>query len=243
MNSVFQLNPALDAQTLAHNFASMRAVSITEFLSVGSAQILAAALAESNDWRWVINAGDNVYDLGQETRYKMSEEQHRELDRRISEAARDGFQFRFSSIRVPDTLDQRAPDKDPLHEFAEFMRSDAVLELLSSITEQHDICFADAQATAYHHGDFLTGHDDDVQGKNRKIAYVLGLTPQWRAEWGGLLQFHHSDGRISAIIPQFNCLNLFAVPQTHSVSQVASFAGRVRYSVTGWLRSAMPDGN
>jgi SM-20-related protein len=69
----------------------------------------------------------------------------------------------------------------------------------------------------------------------------MGLTPNWRVEWGGLLLFHGKEGQLSGLSPRFNCLNMFALPSMHSVSQVTPFAGGVRYSVTGWLRTKRPD--
>ena len=98
--------------------------------------------------------------------------------------------------------------------------------------------FADAQGTAYSPGDFLTGHDDAVEGKNRYAAYVLGLTPVWREEWGGLLMFHPgAAGEGQFLIPGLNRLSLFAVGQQHSVSLVSRATPVRRYSITGWLRS------
>jgi Rps23 Pro-64 3,4-dihydroxylase Tpa1-like proline 4-hydroxylase len=38
-------------------------------------------------------------------------------------------------------------------------------------------------------------------------------------------------------MPKFNTLDLFAVPQQHSVSMVTPAAPVRRYAVTGWLRS------
>jgi len=68
---------------------------------------------------------------------------------------------------------------------------------------------------------------------------VFGLTPVWRAEWGGLLLFHDGEGDIArGYTPRFNTLNLSAVPQLHSVSLVSRAAAHRRYAVTGWLRSA-----
>ena len=53
--------------------------------------------------------------------------------------------------------------------------------------------------------------------------------------------FHDGEGDVRrGLLPRFNCLNLFAVPQPHSVSLVAPWAGHVRISVTGWLRSGHP---
>lgn len=68
----------------------------------------------------------------------------------------------------------------------------------------------------------------------------MGLTPNWRVEWGGLLLFHDTDGHIRGLAPRFNCLNMFGLPVMHSVSQVTPFAGGVRYAVTGWLRTELP---
>ena len=73
---------------------------------------------------------------------------------------------------------------------------------------------------------------------NRLAAYVLSLTPRWRAEWGGLLEFIGADGHIAAgYVPNFNSLRLFRVPINHHVSCVAPFAMAGRYSITGWLRA------
>jgi len=77
-----------------------------------------------------------------------------------------------------------------------------------------------------------------VKNSRRKAAFVFGLTPQWRPEWGGLLLFHEpGEIEISGMVPQFNTLDLFSVPRFHSVSQVTRAAPRRRYCVTGWLAS------
>ena len=84
----------------------------------------------------------------------------------------------------------------------------------------------------------LTAHDDEIAGKKRHAAYVFGLTPQWKTEWGGLLLFHTADGDVAhGLLPRFNTLNIFKVPQLHSVSMVNEAAAYRRYSITGWLRS------
>jgi Rps23 Pro-64 3,4-dihydroxylase Tpa1-like proline 4-hydroxylase len=68
---------------------------------------------------------------------------------------------------------------------------------------------------------------------------VYGLTHDWQAEWGGLLLFHDAGGDIErGYTPRFNSLNIFSVPQLHSVSYVSRVAPEPRLSVTGWLRAA-----
>jgi len=67
---------------------------------------------------------------------------------------------------------------------------------------------------------------------------VLNLTPDWRPDWGGLLQFFDKRGDVfRAFTPRFNVLNLFRVPQPHNVSWVTPLAGAPRYAVTGWMRA------
>ena len=105
------------------------------------------------------------------------------------------------------------------------------------MTGADTIDFADAQATAFAPGDLLTGHDDVVDGRKRHAAYVFGLNPTWRAEWGGLLLFHRENGRVDGYTPSFNTLDIFRVGQMHSVSEVSRATPFRRYSVTGWLRS------
>ena len=111
-----------------------------------------------------------------------------------------------------------------------------VLGFLGAITGIATPRFVDGQVTAYGPGDFLTGHDDDVANSRRRAAFVLGMTPQWRMEWGGLLMFHDRGAiPFSGLCPQFNTLDLFQVPKYHSVSLVSPAAPRRRFAITGWL--------
>jgi len=108
---------------------------------------------------------------------------------------------------------------------------------MREVTGLNDIAFADAQATLYRPGDFLTTHDDKTGGHKRRAAYVLNMTPGWCPDWGGILQFFDERGNVSqGFVPAFNALNVFRVPAEHAVSQVALFGG-FRYSVTGWLHA------
>ncbi len=56
---------------------------------------------------------------------------------------------------------------------------------------------------------------------------------------GGVLLFQDEARNVTGgFPPRFNALNIFRVPQWHSVSQVASFVTAHRYAITGWVRSA-----
>lgn len=232
-----RVNKALDINALAASYARDRRVQINEFLEPEFAAHLHRHLQERDDWLQLINYGDKIFELSRAARAAFDADRQARLDDAVDKAARFGFQFRYEALRVDDDINLRSVQSDPLHMFARFLCSDPVLDLLRHIIGTETLNFADAQATAYSAGDFLSAHDDAVTGKNRIAAYVYGLTPAWRTEWGGLLMFHSDDGDISsALTPRFNTLNLFAVPQIHSVSQVTSFADGQRISVTGWLR-------
>jgi len=171
----------------------------------------------------------------------MTPTERARLDEAIFAAAINRFQFRYDTIRVSDDNDNRVACGTLLDHFALFMNTQPALDLFRELQGKADIHFADAQATRYRAGDFLTRHDDNVPGKDRVLAYVLGLSREWRAEWGGLLLFNGPDGGIvETIVPRFNVLTVFSVGQPHSVSYVAPYAGAPRLSVTGWLRTSSP---
>lgn len=234
----FALNPALDADALARSFAASGRLHVPDLLAGDAAAQLLAHLKQRQHWKLVINQGEKLFELDRAAQAELTAEKRAQLDLAVHQGARHGFQFRYETIRIPDDPEQRRMGDDVLGRLATFLSSDPMLSFLRHVTADPTIDFADAQATAYGPGDFLTEHDDDVAGKSRRAAYVLGLTPDWRIDWGGLLQFRDADGHVGqAYVPRFNSLNLFAVPAVHSVSMVAPFVPYRRYSVTGWLRA------
>jgi SM-20-related protein len=234
---VLSLNPAIDATALAAQYAADGRVQIRELLAPAGAQALYELLRSRDDWVQVVNSGEKLFELTRTARAAMTADQRAQLDTAVHAGARSGFQFRYETIRVPDDAAARLASPDPLASLATWLSSDPVIALLRTVTGVSAIDFADAQATAFAPGDLLTGHDDAVAGKRRHAAYVLGLTPQWRAEWGGLLLFHDDRVIHGGYVPDFNTLNLFRVPSRHSVTEVTRAAAHRRYSVTGWLRS------
>lgn len=237
MLPAFTLHPGIDPASLRGEYASTGRVAIDPFLDSGSAMILRDHLLAREDWTLVMNAGDKVFEMPCQAEAALTREQRATLDAKVAEAATFGFQYRYDSIRVPDEQEARDRAGTALDRFASFISSREVVALLERVTGTA-IDFADVQATGYRPGHFLTGHDDNVAGKNRSAAYVFGLTPRWRIEWGGLLLFHGEGATVDhGFVPAFNALRLFRVPAQHSVSQVVSYAPERRLSVTGWLRT------
>jgi SM-20-related protein len=236
--SDFALNPALDLDRHASAFAKRRRAHVPELLAAGAAERLQTWLEQSAQWSLVLHDGQNVREATPEQRRHTDAAWERQMAAYAYARAREGFEFLYEHRRVADDPRERAADDTPLARFVDFVNSSQFLEFARRLTGFADIVRADAQATRYRPGDFLTQHDDlDKTGRKlRRAAYVFNLTPRWRTDWGGQLQFIGPDGHVTeAWAPRFNALNVFAVPQPHAVSIVAPFAVGFRYAVTGWL--------
>ncbi|MGN3975066.1 2OG-Fe(II) oxygenase [Tsuneonella sp. SYSU-LHT278] len=233
----FSLGRIEDSASLKAEFGQRGRIRIPGFLDGAAADEMLESLALSNDWKLVLNSGEKLFELDRKAQAALTAPQRQQLDEAVYAQARYGFQYRYETIRVSDSAAERSARGMLIDEYAEFLSGEPVLDLVRVLLDEPEIAFADAQATAYGPGHFLTAHDDGVQGKNRVAAYVLNLSRDWRLDWGGLLAFHpEGDGFAEALVPAFNTLNLFAVPQPHSVTMVAPFAPRRRYSITGWFR-------
>jgi Rps23 Pro-64 3,4-dihydroxylase Tpa1-like proline 4-hydroxylase len=232
-----KLSPRLDRRMIAEVFRTQGRVHIPDVLAAQSAAAVFSQLSTQTPWQLSLNVGQRHVDIAHQQLMVMPPEQRETMTRRMLEQSRQGFQYVFENYPLYD-LYEAGERAHPLVAMHEFLNSEEFLQFARDVTGQRHIAFADSQATKYLPGHFLTEHDDDVAGKQRLAAYVFGFTPRWRADWGGVLQFIDRDGHIAeGYVPKFNVLNLFRVPQKHSVSYVAPAAVEARYSITGWLRA------
>ena len=230
------LFPGLDPKALAEGFADLGRAHIPGLLDAPGARNLAEALADLPFSR-SFNVGATPFDLTPEVLAAMPATRRAELEAAVVAGVRSGFQYRFDAWRLSDIVERGDPAPAALTALYHWLNGPEFLALVTTLTGDPRPTYVDAQATRYGPGDFLTTHDDDVEGKHRLYAYVLNLTPDWRAEWGGLLGFPGEDGHLEgAYVPAFNALNMFRVPMRHMVTEVASFAPHPRLSVTGWIR-------
>lgn len=233
----YSLHPALDVQAIAADYAASGRIRIPLFMAEEALRALHGQLVRRDDWKQLFLGADGITELDRTTRTAMDAEQRARLDNEVHERACLGFQYRYEGLRIPRPGEADAAD-DALAGFAAFMAAPETLALLEQVIGTPGLSFSDGQATAYGPGDFLTCHDDAAPGRNRVAAFVLGMTPQWRPEWGGLLLFHaDDDASVTSHVPRFNTLDLFSVPQRHSVSYVSPSAPGRRLALTGWMRT------
>jgi SM-20-related protein len=237
-NGAFTLAPALPIDALAGAFSGRRRLHVPGVLTPQSAAAMRGVLLAETPWQISTNSGDRHIDLERAQIEAMTPGQVATAARLINAGAARGFQYLFDTFSLADARDQARALTPGLRAVLDFFTGDAFLDLARAITKDARIAFADCQATLYRPGHFLTEHDDAVEGKGRLYAYVMNLTPDWRADFGGLLAFPGADGHVeAAFVPAFNALNLFAVPMPHLVTAIVPFAPQGRLSVTGWLRA------
>ncbi len=242
------LNPALNRAELATRFARDSRVQIADVLTPDSAATLRDRLARETPWGLAVQAGDapaqsiraaELAAMPADTRRAMVQSVETAMTRHTDEDDQSDYGFMFHQYPMLDAyLGGWAPEG--LHDrLLEDINDTDFIGLARDVTGFDDLIKADAQATLYAPGQFLALHHDSHVGQGWRVAYVLNLTVQnWRADWGGMLLFHDKDGHVTGgFKPQFNSLNLFAVPQAHSVSLVSPFAPLGRMAVTGWLRT------
>lgn len=232
------INPRLSVDGPAAQFAARGRAQASEFLSEDSAEKLSSWLEDpALRWNMVAIVGGAHRDLDKAGMDALDAEAKRRFTEHVNAGARESFSYLFDNIPIYDLQRDGGRQGMALLQSVDFLNSEAVLNFARTVTGVSAISFADAQATCYRHGHFLTSHSDGIEGKNRVAAYVLSMTRRWSPDWGGLLLFENDDGNIEqGFVPAYNTLSIFSVPQPHFVSQVATYAGEPRLSITGWFR-------
>lgn len=236
------LDRGLQPQAYRPVFRRFGRLHIPGILATETAESLYQSVATARGWRRAIHvAKGKDAEIALEGPDALPPAELAALERQLLGMSEDSFQYLFDTIRV--SADVRAGRAVPpaLKAAFEFMNSDAFLGFVREMTGDDRAAYCDMAATRYRPGHFLTAHDDHAPEQHRLFAYVLNLTPRWRADWGGILMFLDDEDHVSeGYVPAYNALNIFTVPQRHAVSLVAPFASGERLSLTGWIRSSIP---
>lgn len=226
------LNSTLTAEPYAEEFRRKGRVQIRDLLTGSSARTLLHKLQNETRWTVTFNDGNKEYEVEQYDPVLRVR-----LTQAAWERARSNFQYIYERYALSWNREPN-PELSPYYSgVVEFLNAPEFLTLMREITGIAEIAWTDGQATAYRPGDFLSAHDDDSKLAKRLVAYVLNMTPVWRADLGGVLQFIDDRGNVTeGYVPAFNVLNIFRVPARHAVTAVTPFGGS-RYAITGWLHA------
>ena len=232
-----QLNPDLDTVLYRDIFQRHERVHIPAILTLESAERILELLRNEVPWQAHFNDGAKTYDLHRDQLAVLPDDKKALIVERLQHNARSNFQYLFLNYSISDAVEQQSNPSVKLNAFQDFVNSSELLDLIRAITRMEEIRFADCQATLYRPGHFLTTHNDDVERTGRLVAYTFNFTPNWRADYGGILHFMDEEGHVDeGYMPKFNALNLFKIPAQHAVSYVTPFAREGRYSIIGWFR-------
>ncbi len=212
-------------------------VQVDDYLQPQAAERLHRCLADEVPWTLALRDADGARTIAHADYAALDDAAREATYARVAASALGGeYRFAYDSYMMVRAYQEgREPDL-LLHRVLELFNTPEYLALMRELTGDPRVRRANAQATRYRRGQFLREHSDADSQEGRLFAYVLNLSPEWRADWGGLLQFIGADGRVlDTFLPRWNTLSLFRVPAGHAVSLVAPWADRERYAITGWL--------
>jgi SM-20-related protein len=241
------LNAKLDLAPYREEFESCGRVRISDIFKTDFAEEIYAALQRA-PWGALFRANEKTVSVSREGLAAYTPQDLMNLKKVIFAETAKGFQFSYHSLALKHAKGAAWDNKQVVPALSACLDSDEFLEIGRTVSGFEAIRSITAQATCYMPESFLSAHDDVADNvENRLVAYVLGITKDWKFDWGGFLQFldPESGKVIDSFPPTFNSLMLFRVPQWHSVSFVTPFALRPRISVTGWYygEEAKSNGN
>ena len=229
---LLDFNPINQLGEFTEQYAQDKRLRLFDILMPQSAGALAKHIHEDLTFTNAYFDDGQFKTINTEALQNLSVEEQQALTKKLYKQAAQGQGFFYGKSQVVET-----PSDSSLSQQAyRWLNSAETLEGIRKMTGHTDINAANAQATRFYPGHFLTRHNDINSSENRRVAYVLNLSPKWHPDWGGLLQFYHQNGNPKDTwVPIFNSLALFDVEHPHGVSYVAPFAKNPRLAITGWF--------
>lgn len=224
------LSPAFADQANQTSFAVDHRLRLADALAPDQAERVARALEASTDFDWVMTENGVPRTMSNDAIQQLGAQGQQALQNGLYGQAQRGVGFLYKGRHLDKS------DDAVLGGFLGQLNDEKSLAAFRSLTGDDRIASAEAQATRYEPGHFLTRHLDDPVNEKRLYAYIFSFCRNWHPDWGGLLQFFEKDGTPrDAWAPGFNTLSLFSVRHIHSVTYIAPYAGQARLSITGWL--------
>jgi SM-20-related protein len=237
---IFKLNPALDRDALAADFARDGRVQVRDLLTKETAEEVFKILSGATPWGIAWQAGDKEKPQAieaPELQQSGAAKQREIAEGTYEAAAKREYAFQFARYPILNAYLGKWNEGGAYDVLLEHINAPDTLGFIRQVTGIPTITKGDAQATLFAPGHFLGRHIDSHVAEGWIVAYVMNFTKDWQPDWGGYLNFFDEDGDIVAgYRPRFNALNMFKVPRAHAVSFVPPFAPVGRFAITGWFR-------
>jgi SM-20-related protein len=173
---------------------------------------------------------------------QLTDEQLKNLDREKQQALFQRIHLQASQgqghLYAKRECDNNSPQIDvgALKDTITWLGAEPTLDMISDITGKKPLTDSSCTITRFSQGQFLTTNTFTKLEEKSKIGFILDLTPDWKADWGGLLQLHAEDGEPAiAFTPKFNNLILFDASRPFSISYLAPYIKYYKYSLMGWF--------
>ena len=232
------LNSGFDLKVLNKELTENTRLVVPDFFNNDFCEEVRHCLLNEVPWQIAYRDGqkDCVADLAQVQNMPVPEQQ--KFMNNIQAVARNGYQFFFNRYPMIQAYVEQWDSAPFLKTVVEMFNTPEVVDLMKELTGEKAIRKVEVFASRYLNGHFLKLHDDHAEpGLDRRFAFVLGLTKDWEADWGGLTQFVEDGNVVASVCPGFANLAIFKLPQDHLVSYVVPHATRPRLTITGWLRA------
>jgi SM-20-related protein len=232
------LNPAIDIDLAQASFAFQRRVQIGAIFEETCANAIHACLVQETPWGFAWWNGHTTAFLCKQEIDALAAEHAGHIAQHVQALARSGeFSFAFHCHPLFASIEAQAKWMTPplLDDLLAFLNSRDLLELVKEISNCSKICKADAHATLFAPNQFQSPQQENGTGQKR-LAYALNFTHDWREDWGGYLQFYGANGDIlQGYKPQYNSLSLCDVSQAYGISVVPSHAPYGHLAIRGYF--------
>ena len=231
MNSTFILNKdEMYVESLQEEYHRNKRIKITPFMEEGYVNLLYKFGMTQKRWMFASGIQQIKYE-------KEDTPQNEKINRNQMKMVQSAFQKNVFSYAFYRCMNNRAPSFIE-YQLRQFMNSPLLIEYLNQITGLQLTRLTTLFMSKYVSGSFLSPHSDQGNGT---LAFVIGLTKNWKPWFGGHLHFLDESRQkiIDTYTPDFNSMILFEIPPEkgipHFVSHVHPSVPFPRLSITGWF--------
>ena len=229
----------LDTQALHQEYVETGAVIIRDLLRAEVAEAAYESLKHHVPWEFHFREfkSGRVGIIDPHNFADLSPRQVQRIVPKMATLKDNDFTFAYCRYTIPTSSAGVPESLGILTDIYRYFNSQEYLGLMAEITGDDSGREVSCWASRYDRHHHLSVHMDESPGQGRVAAHVLGLSKNWKKDWGGNFAFCNAQGKPNQVLPpKFNQLVMFKVPRLHLVTQVKPYAGASRYSLFGWYK-------